>query len=273
VTRVALLSEAIGVGRGDVVALVGGGGKTTALLRLVEELAGVGWRVLASTTTKVGQSVAEAMPVALCPSCRPPDGVANVPPLPRTVGSACTARVSRDLAVHRSLFVASALGSDGKFVGVAPAALEALAAAVGPDATLVEADGSRQRSLKAPAEHEPVIPGGATIVCPMVGLDVLGRRIDDGTVHRPELLRAYAEGDRVTPDLVARVVAAPDGGMKRVPAGATVRPILNKVPSESRDAAFEIAMAILSETGELVDRVLVTDIRAERFEFVKRARG
>jgi probable selenium-dependent hydroxylase accessory protein YqeC len=52
--RCRTLAEALDVGRGEVVAFVGGGGKTTALLRLVRELRLLGWRVLASTTTKVG---------------------------------------------------------------------------------------------------------------------------------------------------------------------------------------------------------------------------
>lgn len=48
------LIDALGVERGDVVALVGGGGKTTTMLTLGREAAARGWPVTLGTTTNVG---------------------------------------------------------------------------------------------------------------------------------------------------------------------------------------------------------------------------
>ena len=48
-----LLHQALNVKHGDVISFVGAGGKTTAALRLMEELAGIGRRVVFTTTTKI----------------------------------------------------------------------------------------------------------------------------------------------------------------------------------------------------------------------------
>ena len=56
------------------------------------------------------------------------------------------------------------------------------------DYILVEGDGSRQRPIKAPADHEPVIPQGTTKTVGVIGLDALGKQITGTSVHRPELL-------------------------------------------------------------------------------------
>lgn len=56
-----------------------------------------------------------------------------------------------------------------------------------PDLILVEADGSRVLPVKAPAAHEPAMPPDADLLIGVVGLDCLGRPMDDATVHRPGL--------------------------------------------------------------------------------------
>ena len=49
------LKDALHVQRGDVVAFVGAGGKTSALFRLAHELRAEGWRVLTTTTTRMAR--------------------------------------------------------------------------------------------------------------------------------------------------------------------------------------------------------------------------
>ena len=99
---------------------------------------------------------------------------------------------------------------------------------------LNEADGSRMRPFKAPAAHEPVIPAETTLVVPVVGADVFGQPLDAEHVHRPELVSALSGaplGAPITPEIVARVLAHPEGGRKGVPAGARVVVLINKVES------------------------------------------
>ena len=57
-----LLREALRVQRGDVVSFVGAGGKTAALFRLAAELRAEGWRVLATTTTRLTTTTTMSSP-------------------------------------------------------------------------------------------------------------------------------------------------------------------------------------------------------------------
>ena len=51
---------------------------------------------------------------------------------------------------------------------------------------LVEADGARQKPLKAPAEHEPVIPAFMETVVVMAGLSAVGKPLTDEWVYEAE---------------------------------------------------------------------------------------
>ena len=52
-----LLHQALNIKGGDVISFVGAGGKTTAALRLMEELAGIEQRVVFTTTTKIMEPI------------------------------------------------------------------------------------------------------------------------------------------------------------------------------------------------------------------------
>jgi molybdenum cofactor cytidylyltransferase len=133
-----------------------------------------------------------------------------------------------------------------------------------PDTCVInEADGSRTLPFKAPAAHEPVIPAETTLVLPMVGADIFGKPLTEDRVHRPELvatLSGAALGSAITPEVVARVLAHPEGGSKGAPPGARVCVLINKVASLSdRAPARETAERLLREPG--IEAVLLTSVR------------
>ena len=51
--RAASLKEAFGIGPGEIVSLVGGGGKTTLMFALAQELTSGGQSVITTTTTRI----------------------------------------------------------------------------------------------------------------------------------------------------------------------------------------------------------------------------
>ena len=86
----------------------------------------------------------------------------------------------------------------------------------------MEADGSKMRPVKAPAEHEPVLPSATTLLAPVIGLDAIGVPVAPRWVHRPEYVRAVLGLDadeliRLTPAQAARLLVAPTGGAKACP--------------------------------------------------------
>lgn len=243
-----LLSDALGLKHDDVVALVGGGGKSTAMFRLAREAVERGGTALTTTTTKIF-----AAQIALAP--------AHV-----LAAEATPERVTSALAVHRHVLVVGATNATtGKADGVSLDLFRRLRTWCPEACLLNEADGSRMRPFKAPAGHEPVIPVETTLVVPVVGADILGRPLDDAHVHRPELVAALsgaAPGAPITPEIVARVVAHRDGGLKGVPPGARVVVVINKVDGlADRTPARETAERLIAEPA--IQAVLLTALRRD----------
>jgi molybdenum cofactor cytidylyltransferase len=133
-----------------------------------------------------------------------------------------------------------------KWLGLDQAMLRSLRRMVSQaDAVLlVEADGARRCSIKAPAEHEPAIPPFSDTVVVVVGIDALDQPLRAPVVHRPELLAALLDvpSDTVLESRhLAELITSPRGGLQGVPAGAEVRAVLNKVqepPQQERGAAI-----------------------------------
>src|SRR5207247_543669 len=162
--------------------------------------------------------------------------------------------------------VIGAMSSEtGRAGGISPELFSCLRAWCPGAGISNEADGSRMRPFKAPAEHEPVIPVETTLVVPVVGADVFGQTLDADHVHRPELVSALSgapPGAPITPEIVARVLAHPEGGRKGVPAGARVVALINKVESlPDRAPAHETAERLLREPA--IHAVVLTTLRGD----------
>ena len=242
------LEDALCLAAGDIVALVGGGGKTSAMFRLARERVDSGGRAITTTTTRIF-----AAQIALSP--------AHVP-----AAAATRENVLAALAAHGQVLVVGETDpGTGKAEGVSLDLFRLLRMWCPVACILNEADGSRMRPFKAPAGHEPVIPAETTLVVPVVGADVFGKPLLADHVHRPELVSALSGaplGTPITPEIVARVLAHPDGGRKGVPVGARVIVMINKVERlPDRAPAREAAERLLREPG--IQAVLLTAMREE----------
>lgn len=109
---------------------------------------------------------------------------------------------------------------------------------------LIEADGARQRALKAPAEHEPAIPGFVRTVVVVAGLSALGKPLDEDQVHRPERFAALSGrplGEAIELDDIVHVLLDAEGGLKNIPTGARRVALLNQVESDELAGAAQRA--------------------------------
>lgn len=167
--------------RPGVTAVIGGGGKTTLLRTLGEELSR-NHSVLLCTTTKI----------------LPFGGM----PCAHTLPELETLRQSR-----RLLCAGSPIPGTEKLTAL-ETPMAQLAARF--DYVLVEADGSAQRPMKAHAPHEPVIPAEAGQTICVVGASGFGRPIAQAA-HRPELYAKIAGVSletRITPETEGAVLTA-----------------------------------------------------------------
>jgi molybdenum cofactor cytidylyltransferase len=242
------LVEALAIAEDDVVALVGGGGKTTTMFRLAREIVARGGYALTTTTARIFAAQITQAPAHI------------------TAGDATRDTVTAALAAYRHVLVIGNADGAGKAAGVSLDLFSRLRAWLPRVCVVNEADGSRMRPLKAPADHEPVIPVETTLVVPVVGVDVLGKPLDAECVHRPELVSALSGaplGTPVTPEIVARVLAHPAGGRKNVPAGARVIALINKVETPlDRELARETAERCLRNEG--IDSVILAAARRDK---------
>lgn len=241
-----LLSVALGIRGGDVVALTGGGGKTTALFRLARELRGTVPPVV-TTTTRIFIP-APAADLALVVEAE------REPLLAATRAALATGRIP---------VVGRGTTADGKLAGIPPDWCADLAQLDGAGCLLVEADGSARLPITAPREGEPVIPASATVVVTVVGVDALEGPLS-AVAHRPERVAALtglAADARLDAAAVACVVAGPDGNARGAPPGARVVALVNKADDDERlRAARDIARALRARRP---GRVVIAALESE----------
>ncbi len=218
-------------------ALVGAGGKTTTLRRLARELAADGCSVIATTTTHMWAHEL----ASLGPTVMDRDDV----------GLAAGLRAA--LARGRFAGAARAPGQHGKVVGLPPATVDGLLREGLADHVLVEADGSRGRSFKAFAAHEPQVPAQTTTIIQVAGLDAIGKPVADAHVHRAGEL-ASSQGLPLGSTLTAAGFA---GGLRdqlrRLRAGANaarVITLLNKADDAETEALGLDVARRLSAAGD-----------------------
>jgi molybdenum cofactor cytidylyltransferase len=240
--------------RKPVIALVGAGGKSSLLFCLGKELAAAGRPALLTATTRMWASQVDRAPFCLI-SASEPTLAFELPTSLRGYGQA--------------LALAGPAGEPGKLAGLAPETICRLAALDGVGAVVVEADGSRERPLKAPAAHEPAAPACATHVVTVAGVAAVGQPLDATTVHRPEIaatLTGLRLGDPLTPEAVAALLAHPHGGRQGCPAGAVPVLYLNLALDDALDdaeaqrrlvAARRVASIILASSPPAYRSVLI----------------
>jgi len=129
---------------------------------------------------------------------------------------------------------------------------------------LIEADGSRQKPLKAPAEHEPAIPEFVEQVVQVVGLTGLGKPINCEFIHRPEIFAKCSKlaiGEIVTPEALASILLHSKGGLKNIPANARRVVLLNQADTPELQAQGDaIAKQLLSSFHS----VIVASLKEEK---------
>jgi probable selenium-dependent hydroxylase accessory protein YqeC len=247
--RIHSLVDALGLGLREHVALVGAGGKTTLLFALAEELQSIGKRVLVSTTTKLWQREA--------------------------LSAASLLLIEKDVSWQAALdallkrraygFLAQSLLDSGKVQGIAPSLADDLYGKGIVDYLLLEADGAAGHPVKAPSEGEPVIPGSATKVVAMLGLEALGKRLEPEVVFRMEAVQrvtGLAPGERLGPPALCRLFCEAEGLFKGTPSSARRVAFLNKYDlAEDEKKPQRLAHLIMARAGENMDRTVYGSLK------------
>lgn len=235
------LIDAIPVDQKSRIAFVGAGGKTTAMFLLARQADGQGLPlILCAATTHLAEEQ-----LALADN--------------HYILSSSHDLLELDqVALNGVALLTGKLGKDGRTQGL-PLDLitevEKLALARGA-ALLIEADGAKRKPLKAPADHEPVIPAWVEQVVVVMGMSGVGLELSEEIVHRSEIFGALAglkQGDTVGLDAVASVMLSERGGLKGIPPQAKRIALLNQCDTAEKAAQGKMLSATLkSSYGQVI---------------------
>lgn len=145
-----------------VISVVGAGGKTSLIRQLSKELKSLDKKVLSTTTTQVF--------------------------IPNNVDYFILKKIGEDFKPKEGTITSFASHiKNEKLIGSLNEVDEIIIRNIF-DYVLIEADGSKGKPLKAPAEHEPVITSLTSITIGVIGLDSIGQILNESNFHRAELI-------------------------------------------------------------------------------------
>jgi probable selenium-dependent hydroxylase accessory protein YqeC len=234
-----LLSDLIDLPEQPLISLVGAGGKTTTMYTLARELAHRGKRVITTTTTQIFTPAHDETEKLIV----------------EDESVALLHRVKTAWEYHRHITVASSVDHRGKLMGLPTAVPALLIQEAGADVVIIEADGARHRFIKAPAEHEPVVPPETNVALLLMSARAIHQPLNEEVAHRPERIAAVTGihiGDMLTPAIIARLLTSEVGALKNIPASAQVYLLITHTASERREGVLELAR-LVHQSGRITD--------------------
>ncbi|MGL4572553.1 MAG: selenium cofactor biosynthesis protein YqeC [Clostridium sp.] len=175
--------------KGDIISVIGSGGKTTFIYNLAYELKLD--KVLISTTTKMlDPKRGEVDYIFYLNECKY-----------ISVESGRTFMAERKINDNK---VCGNIMSINKYSNYF-------------DYTLLECDGSKGKPLKGWRNNEPVIIDKTTKTIGIIAIHIIGEKISDDNVHRMELFNSICKtkvGDEITLEVVANIITDPNGLFK-----------------------------------------------------------
>lgn len=223
-------------------AIVGAGGKTSAMAALARQADGPVW---VTTTAHLGTDQT---------------GFADLH---------CMLETEKDINPvlwlrQKVTLLTGAVTSDDRLHSPALELLELIHQAAERDAVhlVFEADGSRSIPLKAPGDHEPPIPAWTRQVIVVVGASALGNPLNEQTVFRAGRyadLTGLQEGETITIESVRDMLLHPLGGLKNIPAGAQKAVLFNQAEDSVTQGIIQYIVPDLLAGG--YDRVIVGGVK------------
>jgi probable selenium-dependent hydroxylase accessory protein YqeC len=239
------IEDALNIMPGEVISIVGSGGKTTIMFRLARELSVHRKCVITTTTTKIFE-----------PSSTETELVLVEPDEQELMKS-----VLRNRDNYGIITLAKDRLASTKLDGISPGLVSELVRLDNIYGVIVEADGAAHRSLKAPNATEPVIPDTTSTVIAVLGIDAFGCLLNEDNVFRAEIasvLLGIPMNEKITPGAIATLITHPQGVTKGSPETARIVPFINKADLDPHlSHSKETAHRILSMQHPQIKQVII----------------
>lgn len=225
------LCQAIGIFKENfhkTVSVVGGGGKTTIIRRIMNECRNEGLPCAVSTTTHIqkydrGYFLGEP-----------------------------SVEMFHQIMLKYGIVWMGKETTDGKLASFPESYINVISRE--PGVLLLEADGAKRLPVKAPAEQEPVICEETDIVLNVYGMCAIGKKIGEGCfrVRELEKLLGKTKEDILCPEDIVTLAISTNAGRKYVTDAMEYQVILNQADTEEqKKMAMKIAEEIVKKLSEV----------------------
>lgn len=238
----------ISLNKSEHICIIGAGGKTTTLFKLSNELKKEGKKVLVTTTTAIFYPEKENYDELFI------DSSSNIIEKFNNIEKGSVTIIGREVS------------KENKLLGIKKEIIEQIYNLNIFDYILVEADGAKRKSIKCPAEHEPVIPQNTSKTIGVIGLDSIGLKINDKNVHRPELFCKITDSrmeDIIDEYTIFKLINNKKGLFKGVPKESKKYILLNKMDDEKRKKSSLLIADLLFKSSFDIDGLIVGSVMKE----------
>lgn len=232
------LGDLIDIKIGDIISVVGSGGKTTFIYNLAEELRKE--KVLISTTTKM-----------LCPEENQVDYFF------------CLAEDNEISIKKGRTFIAGEKVNHNKISGDISLIKKYMSRF---DYVLLECDGSKTKPLKGWNDTEPVILNETTKTIGIIPFHIIGQKVTEENIHRIEIFNNIFKtkiGDEITLDVIAEVITNPKGLFKDA-IGEKIL-FLNRIDDEKSKELVWKLLEILSRKNKNSLKIIGGDLKKNQY--------
>ncbi|WP_457552173.1 selenium cofactor biosynthesis protein YqeC [Desulfobacula sp.] len=238
------LIDALQLNGQGVISIIGAGGKTSLMFQLAKQLADSGKTVLTTTTTKLFMPTPDQTPFTII--------AGSIDELIKKSGPRL--KQYHHFSAGKGVDLAT-----GKLLGFSPDIIDQLWQARLFDWIIVEADGAKQKPLKAMAAHEPVIPKATTHLVFVTGLDAVGCCLDETHVHRAALFSSaidLALGETIDETSIAKSIGIEIKKIGHLNSVLSNIVFLNKADTRDRIRSGQKIAALL-KTQKTIHRVII----------------
>ncbi|MGM0438629.1 MAG: selenium cofactor biosynthesis protein YqeC [Bacillota bacterium] len=239
---VANFNKALNINKGDVVTLVGAGGKTSILKILAAEIKK---NVIITTTTHI-QSLKNFSENKI---------------ISENYGQISANIVKIRNENNHKIFITSKKVKELdngkiKFKGISLDWVDRLHTEFEDEIIIVEGDGAAMKSIKAPAAYEPVVPKSSSKLITVIGLKDLGKEINSQNCHRVNKIKKLTSSSIIDKEMIIKIATDKKAyGYYRDKVDDYIV-VLNQLGSCDFETALEIGEKII-ELG--IKKVILTD--------------
>ena len=232
------LSDLIDIKIGDIISVVGSGGKTTFIYNLAKEIKNE--KILISTTTKMLYPEENQVDYFFCLA---EDNEISIKEGRTFIGGEKVSKnkISGDISLIKKYI--------SRF-----------------DYTLLECDGSKTKPLKGWNSTEPVILNETTKTIGIIPLHIVGEKITEKNIHRIEIFNNVFKtkiGDEITLNVIAEIITNPKGLFKDA-VGEKIL-FLNRINNKKSKELVWKLLEILSRKNKNSLKIIGGDLKKNKY--------